>query len=154
MRKLTWKTLATRLAPELNLSLPNICDVSLMTCVLPPGRIVEQSLRLLFRPLGVRLLFPLGMRDQKAEQANSHQCGDSIYAFHNLPPQSLVTMRALAPSVKIFSISRPVIILQIGDWMIAIRTGGRGAKPAFERRPLPAVDHKKEVNHRRQREYG
>jgi hypothetical protein len=34
---LTWKTLAIRLAPELNLSLPNICDVSLMTCVWPQG---------------------------------------------------------------------------------------------------------------------
>jgi hypothetical protein len=63
-------------------------------------------------------------------------------------------MRALLPSVKIFSISRPVTILQIDDWTIAIRTGGGGAKPAFERRPLPAVNHKKEVNHRRKREYG
>jgi hypothetical protein len=62
-------------------------------------------------------------------------------------------MRALLPNVKIFSISRPVTILQIGDWTLAMQTGGGGAKPAFERRPLPAVDHKKEVNHRRQREY-
>jgi hypothetical protein len=94
------------------------------------------------------------MRDQKAEQANSHRCSGSIYAFHYLASQSLATMRALAPSVKIFSISRPVTILQIGDWTLAIWTGGGGAKPAFERRPLPAIEHKKEVNHRRQREHG